>query len=381
MVGAPAYPNSQYRTVLLVVAVDGIIGFTTQSLVARVRTQAREAEARERMLEQVTAIVHGLFDSSQPRQDVCEAVMGISSATSAVLYEPMTGSDQLLCTTTAGIDADLDEIVVQRRSAAYQAMRTRRPVLITEDVEAHVGLIEVWIAGGRPTSLLYQPLLSGEAPLGVLVIGWSEHVRAQESRATVVALLAHEVAAVISRADALDHLSDEALTDPLTGLPNRRAWDKHVRQFSATGQQVAIAILDLDHFKRFNDSHGHPAGDRLLKETAAAWREQLRAGDILARIGGEEFALLLLECDGPTATEVVDRLRNTVTHDCTCSAGIAVKRPRESPDAVIERADAALYQAKTHGRDRSSLAETEDLDEAAGVAATRTSSALLPLQG
>jgi predicted signal transduction protein with EAL and GGDEF domain len=106
--------------------------------------------------------------------------------------------------------------------------------------------------------------LHGDTPLGVLVIGWPSHVRAQGPRATVVALLAHEVAAVISRADTLDHLNDEALTDALTGLPNRRAWERHLRQLSATGQQLVIGILDLDHFKKFNDTHGHPAGDRLL---------------------------------------------------------------------------------------------------------------------
>ena len=126
----------------------------------------------------------------------------------------------------------------------------------------------------------------------------------------MVALLAHEVAAVISRADALDHLSDEALTDALTGLPNRRAWERQLRQLSAVGQQLAIGMLDLDHFKEFNDTYGHPAGDRLLKETAAAWRDQLRPGDVLARVGGEEFGLLLLDCDAHTASEVVDRLRD-----------------------------------------------------------------------
>jgi predicted signal transduction protein with EAL and GGDEF domain len=143
---------------------------------------------------------------------------------------------------------------VPRRSSAYTAMRTRQPVLITDDVVAHIGLIDFWIAEGRPSSLLYQPLLRGETPLGVLVITCPNQVRGKGPRATVVALLAHEVAAVISRADALDHLHDEALTDALTGLPNRRAWERHLRQLSAAGQQLAIGMLDLDHFKQFNGS-------------------------------------------------------------------------------------------------------------------------------
>lgn len=112
-----------------------------------------------------------------------------------------------------------------------------------------------------------------------------------------------------------------------------------------------MAVLDLDHFKAFNDTYGHPAGDRLLKETAAAWRDQLRPGDLLARIGGEEFALLL-DCDIDDALEIVERLRETVSHNRTCSAGIAVRQPGETLDSVVTRADRALYEAKAIGRDR-----------------------------
>ena len=356
LVGPPAYPQAQYRTVVLAVVVDAIIGLTTQGLVERVRGQAREARSREQMLEQVSTVVHGLFDSVRPRRAVCEAVMRISGATSAVLYEPVTPDTQLICTATAGMSTKVSEVLVQRRSAAYEAMRTGRPVLITENVEARVGLIEAWIAAGRPGSLLYQPLLRDGTPLGVLVIGWPSHVPAEGPRATVVALLAHEVAAVLSRADALDHLNDETLTDPLTGLLNRRAWDRHLRQLTDTEQPLAVAVLDLDHFKDFNDTRGHPAGDRLLKETAAAWRDQLRAGDILARIGGEEFGLLLVDCDAPTATDIVDRLRGRVTQNRTCSAGIAIRTTDETPDATVTRADAALYQAKADGRNNTRLA-------------------------
>jgi diguanylate cyclase (GGDEF)-like protein len=282
--------------------------------------------------------------------------MTISGANCAVLYEPVANSDELICTAGAGLEIEVLDSLVPRRSAAYEAMRTRRPVLINEDVVAHIGLIDVWIAHGRPSSLLYEPLPHRDKPLGVLVITWPVHVPGEGPRATVIALLAHEVAAVISRADALDHLNDEAVTDPLTGLPNRRAWERHLRQLSTAGHQFATAMLDLDHFKQFNDTYGHPAGDRLLKETAAAWRGELRPGDVLARIGGEEFGLLVHDCDAHTASEVVDRLRNHVARDRTCSAGIAIKAFEEAPGGAVERADAALYQAKAQGRNQSRLA-------------------------
>jgi len=228
LVGPPAYPHTQYRAALLAVAVDGIIGLATQRLVARVRLQAKESRGREQMLGQVSEVVHSLFDSPQPRVDVCEAARTISHASAALLYEPTGNSDQLVCSALAGIDMPAEQLTVDRRSAAYEAFRSGRPKLITQNVEAHIGLIELWIASGRPASLLYQPLLNGNDRLGVLVIGWPNELRAEGPRATVAALLAHEVAAVIARADAMDELTDEAQTDGLTGLPNRRTWEAHL---------------------------------------------------------------------------------------------------------------------------------------------------------
>jgi diguanylate cyclase (GGDEF)-like protein len=157
-------------------------------------------------------------------------------------------------------------------------------------------------------------------------------------------------------ADLLVQLTDMASTDALTGLPNRRAWETNLSQALADRERFVLAMLDLDNFKDFNDTCGHPAGDRLLKETAAAWREELRAGDFLARIGGEEFALLLPAC---TATEdalaVVERLRGRVPYRQTCSAGVIVHEPGESAESAMGRVDAALYKAKDAGRDCISL--------------------------
>ncbi len=120
--------------------------------------------------------------------------------------------------------------------------------------------------------------------------------------------------------------------------------------------RVVLAMLDLDRFKDFNDTRGHPAGDRLLKETAAAWREELRAGDFLARIGGEEFALLLPVCATEDALMVIERLRGRIPCEQTCSAGVVIHEPGESSEMLMTRVDAALYSAKAAGRDRVSLA-------------------------
>jgi diguanylate cyclase (GGDEF)-like protein len=144
--------------------------------------------------------------------------------------------------------------------------------------------------------------------------------------------------------------------DELTGLPNRRGWNdelpRALENARRDGVRVSVALLDLDHFKRFNDSYGHPAGDRLLKEASAAWFEALRQGDTLARWGGEEFIVLLPRADAPASTAVLQRALDVTPLGQTFSAGVATWDGVETSDDLIARADAALYQAKAAGRNR-----------------------------
>jgi diguanylate cyclase (GGDEF)-like protein len=147
-----------------------------------------------------------------------------------------------------------------------------------------------------------------------------------------------------------------ARDDGLTGLPNRRTWDFELaRVCSAShqdGEPLHVALLDLDHFKAFNDTYGHPTGDLLLQAATATWRAALPADAFLARYGGEEFALLFRGLDGAEAHAAVDRLRALTPLRQTFSAGIARWDGTEEPAAVLARADAALYEAKRSGRDR-----------------------------
>lgn len=164
-----------------------------------------------------------------------------------------------------------------------------------------------------------------------------------------------------------EHLEEQrqkALLDPLTGLPNRAAWSERVEremvEWQENGGHLAMAILDLDHFKRINDSYGHLAGDKVLKIVADQLRKRLQGRDFIARFGGEEFVLLLPQRSPAAAAQVAEVMRATV-EACpfhfkgervviTTSIGLAAFRSGERADQVLKRADAALYRAKEQGR-------------------------------
>jgi diguanylate cyclase (GGDEF)-like protein len=172
---------------------------------------------------------------------------------------------------------------------------------------------------------------------------------------------------VVSRmAQLLRHVEAQAIqlrelarVDELTGLPNRRAWaaelPRAMERSRREGSALSVALLDLDHFKRFNDEFGHPAGDRLLKGASAAWRAALRATDELVRYGGEEFVVLLPGAQSHEAAAIIERLRPVTPAGQTFSAGIATWDTVETSDELVARADRSLYDAKKQGRARTSI--------------------------
>ncbi|MCY0965687.1 GGDEF domain-containing protein [Parathalassolituus penaei] len=157
----------------------------------------------------------------------------------------------------------------------------------------------------------------------------------------------------------------QALHDALTGLPNRAAWQERLRRDwyqLQQGHPLRMAIADIDHFKRFNDTWGHQTGDRVLQLVARTLRQQLADGTFLCRLGGEEFALLRVGGDSAGFTEAIEQLRAAIEAvpwhfqgqrvSLTLSFGIARARPDEQPQQLFQRADDALYQAKANGRNR-----------------------------
>jgi diguanylate cyclase (GGDEF)-like protein/PAS domain S-box-containing protein len=158
------------------------------------------------------------------------------------------------------------------------------------------------------------------------------------------------------REDLLVEVKVLASSDALTGLPNRRTLDEQLPREMARARRASaplcLAIVDIDHFKAYNDAHGHLAGDGMLRDCAEAWDSELRGEDIIVRYGGEEFLVLLPGASLDQAADTVERLRAVTPDGQTCSAGLACWDFIESVEDLLERADMALYAAKDAGRDR-----------------------------
>jgi diguanylate cyclase len=178
--------------------------------------------------------------------------------------------------------------------------------------------------------------------------------------------------------DSLSKSEERARTDTLTGLANRRALDEFLRKAQATaewGEPLSVLMLDIDHFKTFNDNFGHGVGDQVLRLMAKVLREKVRAQDLSARYGGEELIAVLPDADLATSAEIAERIRRAIA-DCritrrstgeilpniSVSIGVAQYRMGEAITDLIERCDRALYLAKGGGRNRV-VTETE-LDRA-----------------
>jgi diguanylate cyclase (GGDEF)-like protein len=345
---------------LLTVGTIAVAGVLTDILIRRERRMASESARRARNLAAVDVVAHELArhaDAEAAGPAICDAALQVAGAAAASLWRPARDGTGLVI--AASTRAELQGTVlpfVGRPAGAIRAFTSGEPVFVS-DADGHPEVDQAVVERVGAASCLWQPVIRDGVPQGVLALYWDRKVsRLDDDFARVVRVLAAEASIAIGRSELLTRLEKAARTDDLTGLLNRRAWDEELVRELARAARVksplSVAMIDLDYFKQFNDEYGHQAGDRLLKQTAAAWRERLRVTDILARYGGEEFALALPYCDRSEAETLLERVRVATPGGQTCSAGVATWDRVESADQLIGRADAALYAAKRAGRDR-----------------------------
>ena len=174
-------------------------------------------------------------------------------------------------------------------------------------------------------------------------------------------------------------LYQKVATDQLTGVMSfshvMEALESHVNKAPQTGKRLCVMMIDLDFFKRVNDTHGHLVGDIVLRHTAERIKSAVRDFDMVGRFGGEEFTVILTNADMALAKVIAERIRQDVAEtpfhakghiiEVTISLGVAMLRPGETREAILERADVAMYEAKQTGRNRVVVAE--DLEQAASA--------------
>jgi diguanylate cyclase (GGDEF)-like protein len=239
---------------------------------------------------------------------------------------------------------------------------TSKPALVVYG--QHGGQTSEQMLAGGFQSAAGAPVRVRGSLWGVVTLSSKSRTGVTEAMMERLAQFAELVEIAIGNTEARTDLELQATTDPLSGLPNRRTLERHLAEQVALagsrGTSLSAVVLDIDHFKRVNDTYGHLTGDTVLAEVAARLRAVARPDDVVARFGGEEFVWLLPATDGAEALRAAERAREAVASQpfgdagfLTISAGVCEQRDAAA-GSLLDCADRALYEAKSAGRNRTS---------------------------
>lgn len=341
----------------------------TQAALAILASQARVS--LQRRIDQLDALYHisGLSWADKTLEEIAGAVVAetarvVPSASSALLLlNPAQDALTLIAhegydESVTGLELPLEQGIVGRcaRTGNVQVVAD-----VQEDPDYFPG-----VAGARCEVAL--PLEVNGRVIGVLDVESDRIQSIAADQIRTLSMIAHQIAAVLETARVQEERLELANSDPLTGLANRRRFEDRLaqawRRAQRSGDGLSLLLLDLDHFKAINDERGHAAGDHVLVKVAECLQGLVRQDDTLARIGGEEFAVIACSADETPARQLGERLRRAVEtltmHPdegppirVTLSVGVATIDPvDDEPAGLFKRADQALYEAKKSGRNR-----------------------------
>ncbi|MDQ2621891.1 MAG: GGDEF domain-containing protein, partial [Actinomycetota bacterium] len=311
-------------------------------------------ERRGEQLELVSQITRKLATSLEPSRALCEMAVDLTNASGAAVYRRVPEGAALLAW-EGGSPRELRDLGLSvaniaiddfRSNSSEEQFRVYGPE--TPELQKYA---PAWI-GFDVGSIVCAPARAENDVIGLLVLAWPTGHDPADS-GMPMDMLAAEASIAIRKQELTEQLEHLATTDPLTGIDNRRGWNRMIS--AAVGrsrrhsQPLCLAILDLDGFKTYNDTHGHQAGDALLRQTASTWQGLIRVDDHIARYGGDEFVVTLPHTSLESAMDVIDRLRQAVPPETRCSAGVALWDGEEPVGNLLERADRALYLAKADG--------------------------------
>ena len=333
------------------------------------RTRALEAanEALRAYGDDLEAVneFSSVLQSSATVDDACDAVRvfvgRLFPESSGSVYLSL-GSDQYLQQINRWGERNSSEAIIDQ--AECWALRRGLLHLVTDPRE---DLVCPHVREGGTGACLCAPLMAQGRIMGMLFLeqaAWPEASRLPR----MVQTLAEHISLALANIRLRDSLYRQSVRDPLTGLFNRRylteTLARELAHAARRDKPLSVALIDVDHFKRFNDEHGHDAGDAILRQLAACLQGSGRTSDVVARYGGEEFVLVLLDAGREQARQAAEKIRRAVSgidlaHDgrklgpVTVSAGIAVfPEDAATPEELLEIADRNLYAAKRLGRDR-----------------------------
>ncbi|HYL80466.1 MAG TPA: diguanylate cyclase [Candidatus Acidoferrum sp.] len=375
LAGHPGQPLSTEDIGLLeAIGRQVAIALENSHLYADSRRKAREFEG----LNQIGRAMAATFNLQEILTRISEAVSNLFHARAMSLM--LLSSDGQALSTVAGSNL-FDEKSQEKEgqeapqgsSPSFLAVREKRPVavpdLAVEDVHAP------WLQAARENgyrSFLAIPLIVQERALGCMNLYLTDPHEFDDDEIQILSTFASQAAISIENARLFEEARQLAITDELTGLANHRQFyqqlTREVQRAHRYGRPLTLLMLDVDHFKEYNDRYGHLAGDHALRDLAYVMRCNARNVDILARYGGEEFAIILPETDLKRATFQAERIRAAVAAHpfrskdpsfrgvLTVSIGVTALTPAiRTIEELVHDADQAMYLAKTRGRNRVEL--------------------------
>jgi diguanylate cyclase (GGDEF)-like protein len=299
-------------------------------------------------------------------QEIVSTARVVLDASSAVLYEYAEDGHELRVRACAGLAWNPTHTTISGHAADSMRFESSRDVVVTDWNDAEFGMPQLLAAAGVRETLAVA-IAEHDRIFGALSVNFAWPRQVQPDELDTLRALANLVASSTERERAAEQMRHRALHDPLTGLPNRTLFvDRLERAIAGCGRRdrsVGVLFLDIDYFKFINDSLGHSVGDELLCSVASRVTASVRAGDTVARFGGDEFLVICEDVADPlevseVAERVLEALRMPFTlagssHILSTSIGIAIaSEPRRAPEDLIREADAAMYRAKEDGRDR-----------------------------
>ena len=355
--GGADLPGSDFQRMAVFVAMLWLAAIGTASFAA---VNERELRRRKVDLELLARMAHDMEAATSPPHAAAilrDSLIDAYGFPQVVVAGEVGGAFVALAgETTLGPPAQRPDRV------AATAWSTRQSQLLTELDPSDNPLLARLLPGGR--NVVVVPLFADGQAVGVVAAehGMRHGSRIERRVVTMVERFCGHAALALRNAWLVEQLQKVASTDGLTNLANRRTFEETLRRevgrSARTRQPVTLLMVDIDHFKVLNDTFGHPEGDRVLRNVAAALSRECREFDVVARYGGEEFAVVAPACGADDARVLAERVRRAVAElddgpSVTASVGVAIFPEGADDEASLLRAaDRALYRAKRAGRDR-----------------------------